>query len=242
MFDITRPAAWGAQERPGLRRTWVLRSHPRDRMPEAVTLHTECYQLFLRHCRGPDALSRLWSFAAMQKPWPLRGQEPLLLTRSALSIPGPGLKEVCSHLELADLAGMPQELVEELETDSQTSLMWRMALAIGLGQMIMRLPGDSFRQDQLPLSAIKPWKRDGPPPTWSHEETAGLPIIRITMDILGISEVERFAEGQLTSHPLEAVGQRLYLVVRASSVRNLTAIYMVRNTHESREDSVLLTD
>lgn len=243
LFDITKSAKWAEEKRPGLRKTWVLRPESKDWQPEAVTLHSECFKLFRQHCRAPDALPRLWSFAAMQKPWRLRDQEALPIRRLTPSIPGHGLEEVCSHLELAGLTGMPQELVCELKAASPTSQLWRTALAIALGQMIARLPDDSFRSEEMYLDDMMPWTREnGSPPTCSEEETDDLPIIRITMDNLGVSEIERFAEGQLAPHPLEAVGQKYYLVVRTGSVMTWTAHYMVRNTQEALGDSVSLTD
>lgn len=237
LFDITKSAKWAADVRSGLHGRWVLDSWRKSRLPEAVTLHTECFKLFRKHCGSPDALARLWSWAAMQKPWALRGQKPHLMRRSAPALAGPVYKEVCERLELTDINDkLPLELVREVYAASRGALPLCVAEAVRLAHTIEDLPDASFdlRQlRQLPLPCIMPWTRDGPPPTYSREETAGLPLIRITMDDLGIYEIERFAEGELTPHPREALQKYCYYVVRATSVDNKIAYYMVRDTQRS---------
>lgn len=152
-------------------------------LPEVVCVHQDCLRLFKRHFRSADALDRLWVAAAWRYPW--RSAPPVLLSREPAS--RGAIRKAAEIFDLAPLVPLPQELWGMIQEYSENHSFWRFVSVFDFVNRLRMTPAEPATS--VALDKIVRWKRGSPP-----ELSAGLggrQFIRLTIDSVGISEVER---------------------------------------------------
>lgn len=161
--------------------------------PEFVPIHYDCYQIF----RGnvdldeSEALDLLWMIGSWRNPWP-RAQ-PIYLCNAIDKL---GLKRVSEISGLSDLCRLPPELVGMIRDLSPHQLFWRSIFVMSLSSKIPQ-----FRPfSRSPLSKILSWERGASPVLTSSVPPPPPPLIRLTIDVHGISKIERMHDRPVYSN------------------------------------------
>ncbi|KAM5355274.1 hypothetical protein ACJ41O_001920 [Fusarium nematophilum] len=154
-------------------------------------MHAESFQLFLRECKRRDAWDRLWTAAAWQDPW--RRDQPLHLQPNDIVVPS---SAVAQALGIPKLALLTPEIVQIVRSYSADSLLWRFCIASRVARLASGEPSQS--PVTIPLRDISSWER-GNEPKLAGTSPQG-PIVRLTLDTLGIKKVERFPGYTHRSH------------------------------------------
>ncbi|KAI0404759.1 hypothetical protein F4802DRAFT_566206 [Xylaria palmicola] len=181
--------------RPGCRRCAMS--------PEFVPVHWDCFEIFRNHCslEWTEALRRLWVAAAWRTPW--RGALPMSFPIEASS--SPSLEASCGICELSQLCKLPLELRRIIQSYSKHALLWRTALVFDFAARISHTTPNSLLT--MPLKDIVFWERGKRPQVRSS--LPPLPLMRIVVDAVGISKVERIS---VQSYKGECHSSRVYMV------------------------------
>ncbi|KAI1157820.1 hypothetical protein F5B18DRAFT_665679 [Nemania serpens] len=132
-----------------------------------------------------EALRRLWVAAAWRTPW--RGAPPMSFPIDASS--SPSLEALCDICEFSQLYKLPFELRRIIQSYSEHAWLWRSALVFDLAARISRETLNSLFT--MPLKDIVSWERGKRPQDASS--LPSLPLMRIVVDAVGISKVERIS-------------------------------------------------
>lgn len=156
--------------------------------PEFVTVHYECYELFERNCRRPEAdlLMQLWFLATCKRPW--RGSWPVWLHTHASGLDADALAKTAELVGLPQLSRLPAELLDTIHDLSRDSLFWKCVWALWLAADVSPDPGPPHT---IPLRDVLAWEAGG------DLERAPAPScvpVRLTIHPQGISKVERIAD------------------------------------------------
>ncbi|KAI0389747.1 hypothetical protein F5Y17DRAFT_469442 [Xylariaceae sp. FL0594] len=153
--------------------------------PEFVPVHYDCYQIFMLnvHLGESEALDLLWTIGSWRNPWP-RAQ-PAYLSHAVDQL---GLERISEISGLPDLRRLPPELIDMIRDLSPHQLFWRSIFVMSLVSNIPQLRPLS----QRPLHEILSWERGAPPVFTSSAPVP--PVIRLTIDVHGISSIERLPE------------------------------------------------
>ncbi|KAK5630102.1 hypothetical protein RRF57_005817 [Xylaria bambusicola] len=143
--------------------------------PEFVPIHYDCYQIFRVNVNlgESEALNLLWTIGSWRNPWP-RAQ-PIYLSNAIDQVELERISEISG---LPDLRRLPPELVGMIRDLSPHQLFWRSIFLRPLSRS--------------PLNEILSWER-GATPVFTLS-TLIPPLIRLTIDIYGISKIERLRE------------------------------------------------
>ncbi|KAI1199602.1 hypothetical protein F5X97DRAFT_332632 [Nemania serpens] len=155
--------------------------------PEFAPFHWECFEIFRNWCslEWADALRRLWVAAAWRTPW--RGASPMPFPIDAAS--SPSLESLCIICELPQLYKLPLKLLQMIQSYSEHALLWRGAIVCEFTARISKITPSSLLT--MPLRDIVFWERGKQPQVTSS--LPPLPLIRIVVDAVGISKVERIS-------------------------------------------------
>lgn len=153
--------------------------------PESATFHHDCFEVFKSACTGADALDRLWSFAVWQRPW--RDAARIFLPRKP-AICSAGVGAAARALGLRAFAErLPVEIASMVYEYSESATFWRLASALDLAAQFSAAGERGITTHAL--RRVASWER-GQAPVLSREQHQ-FPIIRLTIDALGIKSVER---------------------------------------------------
>ncbi|KAK3297858.1 uncharacterized protein B0H64DRAFT_132777 [Chaetomium fimeti] len=170
--------------------------------PEFTLSHHDCFEVFRQQCSvsASVALDRLWILTTWKKPWD--GAQPRhfpipMVDRDTL-------RTISRFCGLPHLYTLPLELLEMIRQHTKDSFVWRCIPVVQLADCASALnPEPLFT---FPLRDILSWERGGKlervMETWSPSPP---PILRLTVDPLGISKVERLPDpprytGECASH------------------------------------------
>ncbi|KAI1506026.1 hypothetical protein F5X99DRAFT_404574 [Biscogniauxia marginata] len=151
---------------------------------EAVTVHSDCFDLYARNSRSKDALRRLWAFAAWRIPW---REAPSILCDDEFPVaPNPLVLE---GYALSELRKLSPEIIKTIQGFSATSLLWRFSSALELARFSsVAAPSELI---SIPLCQLPVWERGGVPIRATSRQA---PFMRLTIDSRGIKTVERLPE------------------------------------------------
>ncbi|KAI3326612.1 hypothetical protein HD806DRAFT_487712, partial [Xylariaceae sp. AK1471] len=96
------------------------------------------------------------------------------------------LKELFNVCKLPHLYKLPLEILQMIQSYSKHALIWRGILAFNLAAYISNKTAGSL--STIPLQDIIYWERGNQPQVML---SPSLPLIRITVDLIGISKIER---------------------------------------------------
>ena len=186
--------------------------------PEFVPLHWDCFEIFRNQSsiKWSDALCRLWVAAAWRTPW--RGASPLCFPIDAAR--SSSLKALCDICNLPSLYKLPLEILHMIQSYSEHVLIWRGVLALDLAARISMETPSSL--STIPLSSILFWERGTQPQIASSPSP---PLIRITVDSVGISKIERIS---CQPYKGECCSSRVYMVVQEQTISQCKAHFKVR--------------
>lgn len=157
--------------------------------PEFAPIHFDCCEVFKQRCSvSPSgALNRLWVLAAWRNPW--RGAQPTHL--SAPMVDKDTLRTMSGFCGLPRLYTLPLELLEIIRQHSRHSLLWRCIPALQLADYVSATEPEPLLT--VPLRELLFWERGrkSEPVIGSPESRTPLPGLRLTVDSVGISKVER---------------------------------------------------
>ncbi|KAH6851133.1 hypothetical protein B0I37DRAFT_129023 [Chaetomium sp. MPI-CAGE-AT-0009] len=186
--------------------------------PEFTLVHHDCFEIFRQQCSvsASDALNRLWILATWKSPWdeaqPLHFPIPM--------VDKDALRTVSGFCGLPHLHTLPLELLEIIRQHSKDSLVWRCMPAVKLAECVSALNPEPLIT--VPLREVLSWERGGkleraiefrsPPPP---------PILRLTVDALGISKVERLPD--LPRYVGECVNHLAFVVEDATFIPEAVA-------------------
>ncbi|EWZ86832.1 hypothetical protein FOWG_10352 [Fusarium oxysporum f. sp. lycopersici MN25] len=131
------------------------------RSPESVTLHADCYCLFLQTYREKPVLERLWVAAVWRTPWILSSLKP----RTQLDIIDNGLVSI--SLSTAEILGLPQlttlpsEVLQLIRAYSRGSFIWTYPAIKAKAEEMARFDESISKDDgmQYNLRIVKEWHR-----------------------------------------------------------------------------------
>ncbi|KAI1158973.1 hypothetical protein F5B18DRAFT_638719, partial [Nemania serpens] len=150
--------------------------------PEFIPIHYDCYQIFRRNV-SPDeseALDLLWTIGSWRNPW--SRAQPIHLDHAIDRV---GLEKISRISGLSGLCKLPHELVHIIRDYSPHELFWRSIFVISLSSEIPQMRPLS----RSPLDRVLSWDRGASPVLTSSVSLP--PLIRLTIDIHGISKIER---------------------------------------------------
>ncbi|RYP35511.1 hypothetical protein DL767_003765 [Monosporascus sp. MG133] len=156
---------------------------------DSCSIHLECIKLFMRHYPAKGALRRLWTTASWRSPWAKNPPIPWLF-----ATPSFRLRDVTGRIGeafgLKGLDAIPSELLVKFRLLSPDTLLWRYLASIELADSLT--DSEPHELEELPLSCLLSWKRgEGVVKDGSKDLE---PVIRIRIDDVGISSIERLSE------------------------------------------------
>ncbi|OIW25949.1 hypothetical protein CONLIGDRAFT_513196 [Coniochaeta ligniaria NRRL 30616] len=160
-----------------------------DDPPDAVTFHLDCLKLFMRNCTGRDALDKLWLAVIWRKALAGVEVEPLRLPTSPTSLSS-AFAFVAGNCNLPQIKKLPQEVRDTIQELSEPHPLLRYMVVL---ESAWRLSTSSSEPlGSLPLRQVSSWTR-GSSTELVGEATVPMPIIRCTIDSIGLRKIERLA-------------------------------------------------
>ncbi|KAF5688883.1 hypothetical protein FDENT_4599 [Fusarium denticulatum] len=162
--------------------------------PESVTMHSECYCLFLQTYHDKPALERVWVAAAWRIPWVVRSSQSM----PHIGFIEPGLVSISSSaaegLGIPQLATLPSEVLQLIVAYSRGSLVWRYPIIIARAEELSRVDESSSKDDGMlyNLSTVKKWHR-GQDAEFDEDPPESF-VFRLTLDSHGLLDIERLPE------------------------------------------------
>ncbi|KAK6854605.1 hypothetical protein PG995_009698 [Apiospora arundinis] len=154
---------------------------------ECAGIHWDCCKLYLQHCLAADKLDRLWTAVCWRHVWarntpiPWIGARPPPLNKDALGL----LRWVFGAQSWILL---PPELLLRIQFLSRGTFIWQCIAAVEMAGAINNAKPEALTE--VPISRVVAWQRGGGK-IGGESETEEDPIIRIRIDDVGISHIER---------------------------------------------------
>jgi hypothetical protein len=158
--------------------------------PEYIVVHIDCFRIYLATCTAQYSASRLWTFGSWRKPWVKA--LPVDFSNPAMSIGRQGLVSISNAYQLSSLPKLPDELLLMIQDQSSDSSFWKYAAVLGLADFISKTRPQELIE--VSFSDLLSWSRGSNYLLGSIP--AELPVVRISVDSLGINLLER-----LSTHP-----------------------------------------
>lgn len=202
---------------------------------DAVSLHPDCLQLFMRNCTAPDALDRLWlaltwrntlpatSLANYHVSYPYSPNQrqilPLHLQPISTSLSS-AFVVATEKCNVPQIRNLPQEIKDVIqkfyhtvqvdifqwysethgsqepeESDERHGLhfhlLYRYTVVLDVASRLSSGPSEPL--SFVPLRQVFSWER-GSSPKLVDGLVVSLPIIRCTIDLIGVKKIERLAQ------------------------------------------------
>ncbi|KAF5609153.1 uncharacterized protein FSUBG_4163 [Fusarium subglutinans] len=171
----------------------------------SVTIHANCYRVFQQSYCREDAMEAIWVASAWKSPWrhrPARRKPRLDLTDMTLvSIGGP----VAEAIGIPGLALLPSEVLQMVRFYIPNNLLWRYSLIQNISEEMSRPFQNPFEPQhdatRFALAAVKAWKRELKVADTTRDESESEPfIVRLTVDCLGLKEIQRLKDWPEYNH------------------------------------------
>lgn len=176
-------------------------SYTSDNRPhESVTVHHDCFTVFIQSCPIAPRLAceRLWEVAIARRPW------PSLVDAAPISPPGAyimcteAVERVASAYNLAQLATLPVELVEQIQSHSPGyTTFWGTVAALTMAEYVITNV-TVLKEQHVALHKILSWQRGGEIDVLEDDGLEALEshtdFLRITYDADGVRQIERLPQ------------------------------------------------
>ncbi|KAF5973281.1 hypothetical protein FCOIX_8849 [Fusarium coicis] len=159
--------------------------------PESVTMHSECYRLFLQTYHDKPALERVWVAAAWRIPWVVRSSQSM----PHIGYIEPGLVSISSSaaegLGIPQLATLPSEVLQLIASYSRGSLVWKYLIIEARAEELSRCDESPSKEDDMlyNLGTFKKWHR-GQDAEFDEDPPESF-VFRFTLDSHGLLDIER---------------------------------------------------
>lgn len=140
----------------------------------------------------------------------------------------PSLEALCDICEFSQLYKLPFELRRIIQSYSEHAWLWRSALVFDLAARISRETLNSLFT--MPLKDIVSWERGKRPQDASS--LPSLPLMRIVVDAVGISKVERIS---VQPYKGECHNRCVYMVEHEEAISRYRAQFKVRFPRRARQ-------
>lgn len=189
---------------------------------ETATLHTDCFNLFMKRSTGTtrDKLSRLWVASVATRPW--RKCPPLHLPFKNSP------KQICETLQIWDIPTierLPVELQHLIFYYTASHISWRYAVVLEQVDNLSRMERESSTIS-LRLSDIRSWFR-GSSPLVESECDPEASLVRVTIDSSGIKEIIRVSTSEAEVTDAAVSYHELFILENCSKLISVTASFMV---------------
>lgn len=159
---------------------------------ESATIHVDCFILFVKQCRAPNKLQRLWVASTWRDPW----------SKSPLSILNPPayrwdcINEIAKRYNLPEFQKLPPELQLMIWNYSRPRLLERYCSVSALAAFLSKSQPDSLTT--LPLDGLHQWTRGVDPISASALGEGS--TIHITIDTQGLKQIGRTSQQTLMAN------------------------------------------
>ncbi|KAH8738051.1 hypothetical protein BGZ61DRAFT_27171 [Ilyonectria robusta] len=196
-------------------RDWAVfvenRNDPDPRTLKSITVHADCFNLFMKESTFKDKISQLFALAHWTQPW--AAVSSLYLDPRTNVQRGIALAAETYNIPL--LKSMPFEIADLIRNHSKTDIIWRFASVL---DRIERLSTPSLNQlDDISLHKIGSWERDTSPTILANPARG---FIRLTIDFQGLKRIEQL-EGRPKPHP-KSSDALAYVVESEECLKNIT--------------------
>ncbi|KAF5551722.1 hypothetical protein FNAPI_7328 [Fusarium napiforme] len=171
----------------------------------SVTVHANCYRVFQQSYRREDAMDAIWVASAWKSPWryrpPQRRPRLDLTDMTLVLIGGP----VAEAIGISGLALLPSEVLQMVRSYAPDNLLWRYSLIQNIAEEMSRPFQNPFEPQHVAtrfaLAAVKAWKRESKGiDTTCDESKSESFIVRLTVDCLGLKEIQRLHDWPEYNH------------------------------------------
>ncbi|KAK7414882.1 hypothetical protein QQX98_006303 [Neonectria punicea] len=148
---------------------------------DSVTIHADCFNLFLSEARFKNKVRRLYALAHWTRPWD--AVSTLRLDPGTNIQKGIGI--AAKAYSMPQLRSLPAEMVNIIWEHSRSDVVWRYASVLDRIERISN--PDAVNLDSVPLPQICFWER-GTRPKTSAITLQG--FVRLTIDSQGLKKIE----------------------------------------------------
>lgn len=187
---------------------------------ESVTVHQDCFQIFLQQTAGHANITayHLWHAAHARYPW--RGFWPLPLTILDENAARSAMEHAAAHWRLP-LDTLPIELALLICENLRHAAFWRYVLAKEFTRKLIAEASSSVAQMTV-LSRVDSWERGSAVKLATAESG---PYFRFTIDSFGLREIERLS-GMPAKSPLRSE-THAYVVDSVEQIGQISASFKV---------------
>lgn len=170
--------------------------NPKEGVLDSVTIHTDCFNLFLSEAKFKNKMRRLFALAHWTRPWDAVSNlhlDPRTDIQKGIGI-------AAGAYNMPQLRSLPAEIANFIWEQSRSNILWRYASVLERIEKISN--PDADRLDLLPLPKISFWER-GSRPTTSATHLQG--FVRLTIDSQGLKKIEHLeTRPEPRPHPPDA--------------------------------------
>ncbi|KAH7308997.1 hypothetical protein B0I35DRAFT_482745 [Stachybotrys elegans] len=152
--------------------------------PESATVHTRCYNFYMKHATAADKQRRLYIYACCVSPWP-RCPPLELKPRFNQDRVGQLTRQMCFE-RVPEIATLPGEISDMIVSESETDELRSMAAVLDVIDFIDKAPENTMLA--VPLREIVSWVRRSDPITGPPASPYDM---RLTIDSKGILGIDR---------------------------------------------------
>lgn len=183
----------------------------------SITVHADCFNLFMKESTFEDKISQLFTLAHWTQPWAAISSlylDPSTDVRRGIAL-------AAEIYNIPQLKSTPFEIAGLIWNYSKTDIIWRFVSVL---DRIERLSTASPNQlDDISLHEIGSWER-GTSPTISANPPGG--FTRLTIDSRGLKRIEQL-EGRPEPRP-NSSDALAYVVESEKCLKNITVDFKAR--------------
>ncbi|KAI1057780.1 hypothetical protein LB506_001093, partial [Fusarium annulatum] len=176
-----------------------------DEWTVACGITVPCLMFLPQSFCWEDAVDAIWVASAWKSPWrhrpPQRKPRLDLTDMTLLSIGGP----VAEAIGISGLALLPPEVLQMVRSYIPDNLLWRYSLIQNIAEEMSRPFQNPFEPQhdatRFALAAVKAWKRESKGMNTTCDESKSESfIVRLTVDCLGLKEIQRLHDWPEYNH------------------------------------------
>ncbi|EXA51634.1 hypothetical protein FOQG_03490 [Fusarium oxysporum f. sp. raphani 54005] len=198
-----------------------------------------CFSAILSsaRCHGSIWVASAWKFPWRHRP-PQRKPRLDLTDTTLVSIGGPVAEAIC----IPGLASLPQEVLQMVRSYIPSNLLWRYSHIQGTAEEMSRPFQNLLEPEQdatrFSLAAVKAWKRGVQGMDAACDESeAELFIVRLTVDCLGLKEIQRLQDWPGYNHIRSNTCAYVFFTQEQANSSFISSKFgraFIENPHDSR--------
>lgn len=153
------------------------------------------------------------------KPW---RQAPAIVLPEDTNVTSGAVAIVAKGYGLPELLGMPPGIKQMVRDYSQSSLFWRLVVALDLAAQFNAVPSSNF--SSIPVRQEAEWERGCIP--IQSQALDHLPIVRLTIDSRGIRKLERLPAGE-PQYSSRRFDNLIFIIEDQGRFDGITALFKV---------------